>query len=114
MFSVEHVTTDVLVLGGGLSGYRAALAARDLTPNVMVAYRARGASPFIIGFNAPLVQPGSQDSADVFFSDMIEGGYRLNDKRLARVLAFGAEKAFRDLDALGVPFARDTAQHGAA
>lgn len=112
MFSVEHVTTDVLVLGGGLSGYRAALAAREFNLNVTIAYRARGASPFIIGFNAPLAQPGSQDSAETFFSDMIEGGYRLNDRRLAHVLAFGAERAFSDLDALGVPFARTTGQHG--
>lgn len=112
MFSVEHVTTGVLVLGGGLSGYRAAVAARELGSDVTIAYRARGASPFIIGFNAPLSQAGSQDSPETFFTDMIEGGYRLNDRRLAHVLAFGAERAFRDLAALDIPFARETGSDG--
>src|SRR5690606_16587926 len=112
MFSVEHVTTGVLVLGGGLSGYRAAVAARELGSDVTIAYRARGASPFIIGFNAPLSQAGSRDSPETFFTDMIEGGYRLNDRRLAHVLAFGAERAFRDLAALDIPFARETGSDG--
>jgi len=52
--TVERITTDVLVLGGGLSGYRAAVTARQSGVDVTMAYRGHGASPYVIGFNAPL------------------------------------------------------------
>ncbi len=107
MFEVEYMQTDVLVLGGGLAGYRAALAARALGADVTMAYRARGASPFIIGFNAPLGHVDVRDTPEVFLSDMLQGGYHLNDTRLARVLAYESVDAFHSLDALGVPFARE-------
>lgn len=107
MIKMEYVETDVLVLGGGLAGYRAALAARQHGAEVMIAYRARGASPFVIGFNAPLGHADARDTPEVFLADMIHGGYQLNDKRLARVLAYESVSAFRSLDELGVPFARE-------
>ena len=40
-FAVESVVTDVLVLGGGLSGYRAAVAAREQGARVAMAFRAQ-------------------------------------------------------------------------
>lgn len=107
MVNVEYATTDVLVLGGGLTGYRAALAAHETGAKVTIAYRARGASPFIIGFNAPLAHVDKRDTPEVFLADMIQGGYQLNDQRLARVLAYESLDAFHSLDALGVPFSRD-------
>jgi succinate dehydrogenase/fumarate reductase flavoprotein subunit len=48
------VSTDVLVIGGGLAGHRAAIAARATGAEVAMVYPSRGASPFIIGCNAPL------------------------------------------------------------
>lgn len=103
---LEHHTTDILVLGGGLAGYRAATAARDLGADVTLVYRGHGASPYVIGFNAPLGHADPSDSPQVFFDDMVRGGYGLNDRRLVRLLAEDSLRAFDELLALGVPFAQ--------
>lgn len=103
--SVESVATDVLVLGGGLSGYRAAVAAREKGADVAMAFRAHGASPYVIGFNAPIAAEDARDSPEVFFEDMVRGGYGINDRRLVRILAQQSLDAYRELAAIGVPFA---------
>jgi succinate dehydrogenase/fumarate reductase flavoprotein subunit len=102
---IQTTCTDVLVLGGGMSGYRAAIAARETGAAVTMAFRARGASPYVIGFNAPLGHADERDSAQVFFQDTVRGGYELNDKRLAKALAEQSGDAFHELAQLGVPFA---------
>jgi succinate dehydrogenase/fumarate reductase flavoprotein subunit len=103
--SVERASTDVLVLGGGLSGWRAAVAARQRGVDVTIAYRGHGASPYVIGFNAPIGEADARDTTQVFFDDMVRGGYGINDRRLVRVLAEQSIDAYRELAALGVPFA---------
>jgi succinate dehydrogenase/fumarate reductase flavoprotein subunit len=105
LLKLEHTHTDVLVLGGGMSGYRAALAARRAGAQVMIAYRGHGASPYVIGFNAPLGHADARDTPEIFFDDMIRGGYGLNDRRLVRALADQSNPAYEELAALGVPFA---------
>ncbi len=102
--NLDHVETDVLVLGGGLSGYRAALAASNAGANVTIAYRARGASPYVSGFNVPLGHADPRDSSQSYFDDMVRGGYGLNDRRLVRALADKAVEAFNDLLRYGVKF----------
>jgi succinate dehydrogenase/fumarate reductase flavoprotein subunit len=104
-FNLDHVETDVLVLGGGLSGYRAAIAARNAGAAVTIAYRARGASPYVSGFNVPLGHADPRDSSQIYFDDMVRGGYGLNDRRLVRALADEAVEAFNDLLRCGVKFA---------
>ncbi len=103
--TLEHKSTDVLVLGGGLAGYRAAIAARDLGAQVTIAYRGHGASPHVIGFNAAIGAVDARDGPDVFFDDMVRGGYGLNDRSLVRILAEESVQAYEQLLALGVPFA---------
>ena len=102
---VARVSTDVLVLGGGLAGFRAAVAARGLGADVTMAYFARGASPFIIGCNTPIGHADPRDSPAIYFDDMVRGGYGLNDRRLVRVMSEQAVDAWRELTAIGVPFA---------
>lgn len=103
--NIESAETEVLVLGGGMSGYRAALAAREAGATVTMAFRAKGASPYVIGFNAPLGHVDARDNAQVYFDDTLRGGYELNDRRLVRALAEQAVDAYQDLTGLGVPFA---------
>ncbi|WP_291295431.1 FAD-binding protein [Elioraea sp.] len=98
---------DVLVLGGGIAGHRAAVAARQAGRSVAIAYLAQGASPYIIGANVPLGAADPADGPAVFFDDIVRGGYGLNDRRLVEVLATQATVAFAELSALGVPFARE-------
>lgn len=100
----DVVTSDVLVLGGGVAGYQAATVAARAGASVHLVARARGASPFILGFNASLAQGAAGDSAEQFYQDTFEGGYRLGDPSLIRTLAEQASIAFDELRRLGVPF----------
>jgi succinate dehydrogenase/fumarate reductase flavoprotein subunit len=102
---LQVAETDVLVLGGGMSGYRAAIAAREAGAAVTMAFRAKGASPYVIGFNAPLGHVDARDDAQVYFDDTVRGGYELNERRLVHALAEQAGQAYLDLVRLGVPFA---------
>ena len=61
----EIVETDVLVLGGGVSGYRAATTAAAAGSTVIHAFRARGASQYIFGFNVPLAHKDPRDNLDL-------------------------------------------------
>lgn len=103
---LSHAETDVLVLGGGIAGHRAAVAARARGARVVLAHLARGASPFIIGCNIPLGHVDARDSPAVYAEDMIRGGYGLNDRRLVQVLAHQSLDALRELADLDVPFAQ--------
>jgi succinate dehydrogenase/fumarate reductase flavoprotein subunit len=102
--NISRLETDVLVLGGGLAGYRAAVAARERGASVTMAFFARGASPFIIGCNSPIGHADSRDRPEIFFDDMVRGGYGLNDRRLVQIMSTEAIDAQRELSTLGVPF----------
>jgi succinate dehydrogenase/fumarate reductase flavoprotein subunit len=52
-----------------------------------MAHVAHGASPFLLGCNAPLGTDPDEDSADAHFNDVVEAGGHLNDPRLVRALA---------------------------
>jgi succinate dehydrogenase/fumarate reductase flavoprotein subunit len=93
--------TDVLVIGSGLAGLRAALAAREEGVGVIVVTKSKGASPEIMGFNAPV---GPEDSAEVFFKDIMKSGLNINNKKLVSILATEAEKAVLELEELGISF----------
>lgn len=94
---IRRIGTDVLVLGGGMAGTRAALAARRAGRQVAWAYLGRGASPYIIGANVPLGAGGSGDDAAQYAADMREGGYGLGEPELVHALADQSIPAFRDL-----------------
>ena len=103
---IDQIETDVLVLGGGMAGHRAALAAHKQGAAVTIAYPARGASPYVIGCNVPL-DPDAGDTPAIYAEDMVRGGYGLNDRRLVSLVAEEATSGFRELCELGVSFARD-------
>lgn len=102
--SIEH-QVDVLVLGAGIAGTRAALSARQAGAQVALAYLARGASPFIIGANVPLGHESKDDNASTYAQDMLEGGYHLGDTPLVNMLANQAVPAFKELEKEAIPFA---------
>lgn len=104
---IECVEADVLVLGGGVAGYRAAAAAATAGASVVHAFRARGASQYIFGFNVPLGHKDARDTPETYFEDILRGGYRLNDRGLVETLVDGARAALAELVAIGVPFARN-------
>lgn len=101
----ERGTAEILVIGGGLAGLQVAIAAARAGRRTVLAHHARGASPHVIGANVPLGHADPADGADIYAEDMIAGGYGLNDRRLVRALAERSVAVFRDLAALGIPFA---------
>ena len=106
----DFLCTDVLVIGAGLAGLRAAIAARASGAQVAMVYPSRGASPFIIGCNAPLGHENAADSPEAYFEDVVQGGYRLNDRRLVQVLVAEAASDVHELADIGVPLARSGAK----
>lgn len=78
---------DVLVIGGGLAGWRAAEAAVQCGCSVTLVANGAGNSPHIHALNCP-VWP--EDSADRMFADTLSSGHGTNDPALVRVLCEGA------------------------
>lgn len=99
----EHAVTDLLIIGSGLAGLRAAAAAAEKGVSVTVVSKGPSASPEIMGFNAPVVD---EDSEEQYFLDMERSGYGINDSRLARVLTENVLPEVRWLEDHGVHFAR--------
>jgi succinate dehydrogenase/fumarate reductase flavoprotein subunit len=102
---IERLAADVLVVGGGIAGFQAAVAAAKAGATVVVAHAAFGASPYVLGVNAPLAHEDPADTPAIYADDMVRGGYAINDRRLVRVLSEEAAPAALELAALGVPFA---------
>lgn len=87
-----------------MAGLRAAVAAAELGTEVAIVSKPSCASPEIMGFNAP-VMPG--DSKELYFSDIEQSGYGINDSRLAMVLSEHVLDEVTYLEGLGLEFDRD-------
>lgn len=100
----DTVTTELLVIGSGVAGLRAAVAASEKGVSVLVVSKGPSASPEIMGFNAPVLP---EDSVELYFADMERSGYGINDSRLAWLLSEKVLPEVAWLEANGVHFARD-------
>lgn len=92
--------TDVLIIGGGLTGL---CAAYEITRNsdlrVDLLQWGAGASAYIHGFCLPLLE---QDSEALFFEDSMVSGYRQSRESLVRALCRGSMELPAWFAALGV------------
>jgi succinate dehydrogenase/fumarate reductase flavoprotein subunit len=100
---LRKLQADVLVIGAGIAGLRAATAALACGVSVVVVAKGPMASAGVIGFNAPV---GAQDAPSVYYHDTWRGGMGLGDPRLVRVLAAQAADAVAEMEALGLAFTR--------
>jgi fumarate reductase (CoM/CoB) subunit A len=105
------ISCDVLIIGGGGAGLRAAIAAREKGADVFIVSKSRigyGNNTFISKgvFAAATGWTNSFDSPQVHTKDTIEGGRYINDKRLVRKVAEGSPKQIDFLEACGVKFSR--------
>jgi succinate dehydrogenase / fumarate reductase flavoprotein subunit len=108
---------DVVVLGGGGAALRAALAAQDAGARVLILTKGELGKAGVtalacsdrMAFHATLehTEPGGPDAWRYHAEDIYRIGGRVSDADLAKTLAQGAAEAYRYLDGLGVPFARD-------
>lgn len=107
---------NVLVVGGGGAGLRAAIAAKEQLPNGKVILVTKGklgisgvtsqACSDRMAFHATLdhTEPRGADSFLNHAKDIYEIGGGVSDAHLATVLAFNSKDAFTYLEGLGVPF----------
>ena len=101
---------DVVVIGGGVSGLRAAIAAKRAGASVALISKThplRSNSALAQGgINAPL---GKDDSPEAFAEDTLAAGDGLCERSVVRSFAEEASREVIWLDRMGVPFNRDKA-----
>jgi succinate dehydrogenase / fumarate reductase flavoprotein subunit len=99
---------DVLVIGGGASGLRAAIAAKRAGANVALISKVHplrtNSAIAQGGLNAPL---GKDDSPESFAQDTLLAGDDLCDRDVLRTFTQEASKDIIWLERMGVPFNRD-------
>ena len=104
-----RLETEVLVVGGGAAGLRAALAAAEAGSKVLLLNKGPVARSGITltaagGMQAPL---HPEDSCELFLADTLRCGYEIADKSLAWTLATEAAGEVREMERYGVKFVRD-------
>jgi succinate dehydrogenase / fumarate reductase flavoprotein subunit len=101
---------NVLVIGAGAAGLRAAIAARQAGVDVVViSKRSRLDAHTVLaagGLNAALGTVDPQDSWQQHFADTMREGYFLSDPRVVEIMTSEAPAAINELADWGCPFAR--------
>ncbi len=106
----EAHSVDVLVIGAGGAGLRAAIAARDAGASVaLVCKSLLGKAHTVMaegGVAAALAHVAPDDSWQVHFRDTMVGGKLLNNPRMAQLHALEAPDRVRELERWGAVFDR--------
>ena len=106
---MENIKCDVLVVGGGLAGIRAAIEAKKYVKDVIIltkGYVGKGGCSSISEgiLNAPISE---SDSSELYYGDIVKGSANVADPKLARLLSENAKKAILSLEDYGVQFKRE-------
>lgn len=104
---IQRIDTDILIIGSGGSGLRAAIAAAEKGAKVLVVAKellkdahtgwAMG------GLNVAMKAPATPQ---MHFNDTIEGGWHINNYRLAKIFTEEMPARIHDLESYGVKFDR--------
>ena len=102
--------SNVLVIGSGAAGLRAAIAVYEAGSEVVVVgKRLRKDAHTVLaagGINAALGTVDPEDSWQQHFADTLKEGYFLSDPRAVEIMAREAPRAIEELVEYGCPFAR--------
>lgn len=109
MKALDAVSCDVLVIGGGGSGLRAAIEAKERGVDVVVVSKSRvgyGNNTYISKgtFAAAAGWGDSRDNPDVHLRDSVIGGRFINDQELLKLVTQGAVSQIEFLQRCGVKF----------
>jgi len=106
----ETFDTDVLVVGAGGAGLRAAIAAAEAGSKVIVLGKSLLGKAHTVmaegGMAAALGNVTSEDHWEVHFADTMKGGKLLNDWRMAEIHAREAPERVLELERWGAVFDR--------
>jgi fumarate reductase (CoM/CoB) subunit A len=106
------LTTDVLIIGSGGAGIRAALESSKFgTLSVMILSKTlpkRSGCTLMAegGYNAVLRNVDPEDSQEIHFQDTLKGGAYLNNEKLVEILVQNAPKRVLELEEYGAVFHR--------
>jgi len=108
---MPRINTDVLVIGGGAAGLRAAITARKYGLNVALTSESpagfrNNTAISRATFAAPGIRKESGDSPEAHLKDTITAGRFINDQRLVAILAPAVRQQVYDLIEFGVNFRR--------
>jgi succinate dehydrogenase/fumarate reductase flavoprotein subunit len=109
MSGFDIIKTDILVVGGGGAGCRAAIesASRKCRVVLVSKFPVGKAGATVVAENfyvAPLGIADPQDSPEHYFQDMVKGGALLSEQPLTRRLALEGCDRVMDLERFGVRF----------
>jgi succinate dehydrogenase/fumarate reductase flavoprotein subunit len=112
---LDVVTCDVLIIGGGGAGLKAAIAARETGADVVLVSKAHAgyANNTMLSkatFAAPSGWSNPQDNPEVFLKDAVAGGRFINDKALLSAIAKEAGLQVPFLEKCGVKFLESKGQ----
>lgn len=107
----KTIDADVLIVGGGGAGLRAAVEANERGGDVIVLSKGVvGKSGLtqtaVTGFQAAFGYADPRDNPDVHFEDSVRGGYFLPDQSLVEIFTKEAPQAVLDLERFGARFDR--------
>lgn len=105
---VRNLKADVLVIGTGGAGLRAAIEAKNMGADVLVV--SKGGFPSgctAIAMGAMLAAFDSEDSPNLHFEDTMRGGDYLNNPSLVRLLVDHARERTVDLEGYGTTFEKE-------
>ncbi|MCU4180399.1 FAD-dependent oxidoreductase [Bosea sp. BH3] len=112
----EIYETDVLVIGGGLAGLRAAITAREAGARVMLAVKGKpgrsGCSAMTTaGYAAAMPEADPADGPELWAADTLKGGAGICDEALVEIMCQEGAAWIHDLEALGGRFERSGADY---
>src|SRR3990170_2149757 len=106
---METITTDVLVIGGGAAGLRAAIAAREAGTDVLLVSKtpvgyANCSAISNAGIAVEMGLRDPRDNPEAHVRDTIEGGRFINQRALVEALAERAPREIGEAQRLGIQF----------
>lgn len=113
--AIDRLTTDVLVVGGGVAALRAAVAAREAGADVLlccqgIAGRSGNTVVSTADISAYVPGLGVDDTRETFAADTLQSGASIADELLVQILVERSGPALLDLERLGIRLQRANGQ----
>lgn len=101
------IDTDVLIIGGGLTGCRAALRAKDFCDSVTLVEKAHLARSGATVFAHTMLAAAEPDERIGWLKEIVEASLYLADQEWIEMILIEQPQRIRELEEIGVPFERD-------